>query len=59
MEAKYRGYYKNTEKVYVVTDTADGEPIMVFRDEYEAEDFSDEYYIQTGRDSIVYPSKLV
>lgn len=35
-----------------------GHLINAFRDEYEAEDFSDEYWEQTGRDTICYTVSL-
>lgn len=54
----YRGKYKNGEKIWVVIDTETGHPINAFRDEYEAKDFADEYWEQTGKDTIYYPVSL-
>ena len=46
------------EKVWVVMDLEARKPVHVFRDEFEAEDFADEYWESTGHDCIVKPSRL-
>ena len=55
MNSRYR---TGSEQVWVLMDLETGEPVRVFRDEFEAEDFGDEYWLDTKHDCIVKPSRL-